>query len=648
MESQRLSPLREEKELEEFLDAGGIDDLASETEAEHKFGVSHVSRFATCSMRQRKVIGGDQDGSPRIPSRPAVPGTRHKIAGRSRHRAVASNMVNRRQLHLTGKEKAKQNYYMAKSALLNAVDKKLLHTYQKPGSTDGDRETVSAITSNGRTRGGMTLTSDEEAAAKARKAEQQQPPAMGHGSVEKVLRVPKHLKRSVAATKAEAKMDPSSKKAARAKRKPLKRGLASKIRSKIKAALYGSNARTFFERYDKNRSGTLDEREFKKMLRTALHIPPKDFADRDIANFIASLDGDGDGLEIDELAAFVELGIDGLTDDNRKEEEKDTKEEESLAMSEGTFALQPDYYVDIDDLLSLDDTIVSKLDDVKDGEQNIRIRNELRKEMGEDMNMYFNDAQAVMLRRAATKSAREYHEEHGSHFDPAEEDKNNSVLPIDTRGAGSPVRLSVPREKVEAIRRAVESEAKPAGCTDVTLFGRSLTSPPPEPTAVGGAVRIVDARTGQPSKSFQWSDEDGLESVHSATAPEDTDGAAGKPGRRTKKQDLVRGDGSNVHSDVLYGTLRSFQSTRVVVAAPHVRACSAYLNACFELQILPLPILDHIRIYGVDSNGEDLVSLDIHHFCIGNNAGIALAKFLTALDILKVAAIMSLLNTSKA
>ena len=63
MESQRLSPLREEKtwfaalteELEEFLDAGGIDDLASETEAEHKFGVSHVSRFATCSMRQRKV-----------------------------------------------------------------------------------------------------------------------------------------------------------------------------------------------------------------------------------------------------------------------------------------------------------------------------------------------------------------------------------------------------------------------------------------------------------------------------------------------------------------------------------------------------------------------------------------------------------------
>ena len=66
---------------------------------------------------------------------------------------------------------------------------------------------------------------DEEAAAKARKAEQQQPPAMGHGSVEKVLRVPKHLKRSVAATKAEAKMDPSSKKAARAKRKPLKRQL---------------------------------------------------------------------------------------------------------------------------------------------------------------------------------------------------------------------------------------------------------------------------------------------------------------------------------------------------------------------------------------------------------------------------------------
>ena len=66
---------------------------------------------------------------------------------------------------------------------------------------------------------------------------------------------------------------------------------------------------------------------------------------------------------------------------------------------------------------------------------------------------YFDDVQAVVLRRAATKTTKDEAELDGN-SEPMV--SNNIVLPIDTRPIGSPVKYSVAPEKVARICKAIE------------------------------------------------------------------------------------------------------------------------------------------------------------------------------------------------
>jgi Ca2+-binding EF-hand superfamily protein len=67
------------------------------------------------------------------------------------------------------------------------------------------------------------------------------------------------------------------------------------VQLKLRAAVYGTDPRTFFRKYDRNRGGTLDVNEFKKCIRLALKIPPKDLSDKEIETFARDLDDDGSG-----------------------------------------------------------------------------------------------------------------------------------------------------------------------------------------------------------------------------------------------------------------------------------------------------------------------------------------------------------------
>ena len=46
------------------------------------------------------------------------------------------------------------------------------------------------------------------------------------------------------------------------------------IQTKLKAALIGTTAKKFFAKYDKDKGGTLDAAEFKKVVRTAMKVGP--------------------------------------------------------------------------------------------------------------------------------------------------------------------------------------------------------------------------------------------------------------------------------------------------------------------------------------------------------------------------------------
>ena len=82
------------------------------------------------------------------------------------------------------------------------------------------------------------------------------------------------------------------------------------IQKKIKAALYGTSVKDFFERCDKDGNGTLDEGEIKAVVRKVLKIPPSSVSDRAIHKLFQLLDDDGSGdVEIDEIVDFVESGL---------------------------------------------------------------------------------------------------------------------------------------------------------------------------------------------------------------------------------------------------------------------------------------------------------------------------------------------------
>ena len=81
-------------------------------------------------------------------------------------------------------------------------------------------------------------------------------------------------------------------------------------------------------KYDKDKGGTLDAAEFKKMVRVAMKVTPQDLPDRDIDLLIKALDDDGGGtLSIDELADFVERGT-ATFFSGPEEEEKEPREAE--------------------------------------------------------------------------------------------------------------------------------------------------------------------------------------------------------------------------------------------------------------------------------------------------------------------------------
>ena len=47
---------------------------------------------------------------------------------------------------------------------------------------------------------------------------------------------------------------------------------AKKVLSKMKAALYGTDARSLFLRHDRDGNGELDKDEFKRLVRTSLKV----------------------------------------------------------------------------------------------------------------------------------------------------------------------------------------------------------------------------------------------------------------------------------------------------------------------------------------------------------------------------------------
>lgn len=81
------------------------------------------------------------------------------------------------------------------------------------------------------------------------------------------------------------------------------------LRSKIKAAAFGSGGRAvdvLFGRLDKDGSGILEEEEVRMALRRTFRIPHEAVSDTQISALCAKLDADGSGsVSINELVAFV-------------------------------------------------------------------------------------------------------------------------------------------------------------------------------------------------------------------------------------------------------------------------------------------------------------------------------------------------------
>ena len=89
--------------------------------------------------------------------------------------------------------------------------------------------------------------------------------------------------------------------------------ILSCIRSKVKANLYGTDASTFFHRYDTDHSGSFDFEEFRMLMRKTLKIPVHEVSDFDIHSLLHALDEDGSGdLDIDEFVEFINNGCVGL------------------------------------------------------------------------------------------------------------------------------------------------------------------------------------------------------------------------------------------------------------------------------------------------------------------------------------------------
>ena len=67
--------------------------------------------------------------------------------------------------------------------------------------------------------------------------------------------------------------------------------------------------RKALEKFDDDKNGTLNNEEFKQLIRNELKIGPEDLSDTDIAKLTQALDDDGsDSLSADEIYDFIEQG----------------------------------------------------------------------------------------------------------------------------------------------------------------------------------------------------------------------------------------------------------------------------------------------------------------------------------------------------
>ena len=56
--------------------------------------------------------------------------------------------------------------------------------------------------------------------------------------------------------------------------------MVAKLQSRFAAATYGTDLATFFGRFDRDKGGSLDAGEFKRMVRRTLKVNGEDFAVR--------------------------------------------------------------------------------------------------------------------------------------------------------------------------------------------------------------------------------------------------------------------------------------------------------------------------------------------------------------------------------
>ena len=89
---------------------------------------------------------------------------------------------------------------------------------------------------------------------------------------------------------------------------------ASKIQSRLRAAMIGVEPQVFFDRHDRDHTGHFDNEEFRILMRTGLKITKEQCSDEDVGALLGALDDDDSGyISITELVAFMRKGMDALT-----------------------------------------------------------------------------------------------------------------------------------------------------------------------------------------------------------------------------------------------------------------------------------------------------------------------------------------------
>jgi len=111
---------------------------------------------------------------------------------------------------------------------------------------------------------------------------------------------------AVSAKKQEPKKEKAKQKP---EQKTLKEDLCRRLQSQLKSATMGISLQKFFRKFDKDRSGTLNTDELRRLIRIELRITPATMSDKDVETLVAALDDDGGGqLSVDELVDFIERG----------------------------------------------------------------------------------------------------------------------------------------------------------------------------------------------------------------------------------------------------------------------------------------------------------------------------------------------------